>query len=108
MNHLLILYQISRYLSLVIDINFHISSFVLERHNDIAPAHFRYFFRPISSIHSYNTRGATRGDFFLSEKHTTRRNMFHLLIIITVLGYRIISLMESEIQYLLKASEKKN
>ena len=43
----------------------YISSFVFECHNDIAPAHFRNFFRPISSIHSYNTRGATRGDFFL-------------------------------------------
>ena len=48
----------------------YISSFVFECHNDIAPAHFRDFFRPISSIHSYNTRGASRGDFFLVRKNT--------------------------------------
>ena len=39
------------------------SSFAFECDNDIAPVHFRDFFRPISSIHSYNTRGATCGDF---------------------------------------------
>ena len=30
---------------------------------------YRDLFRPISSIHSCNTRGATCGDFSLSEKH---------------------------------------
>ena len=42
---------------------FHISSFVFECYNDIATTHFRDFFTPISSIHSYNTTGATCGDF---------------------------------------------
>ena len=48
----------------------HISSFAFECLHDIAPAQFKDFFRPISSIHSYNTRGATRGDFFLVRKNT--------------------------------------
>ena len=60
----------------------YISSFVFECHNDIAPAHFRDFFRPISSIHSYNTRGATRGDVSLSEK--THYNMEYVPSAITV------------------------
>ena len=60
----------------------HISSFVFECHNDIAPAHFRDFFRPISSIHSYNTRGASRGDFFLLEK--THYNMEYVPFAIMV------------------------
>ena len=51
----------------------YISSIVFGCHKDIAPAHFRDFFIPISSIHSYNTRGATL------EKHTTMWNTFHLL-----------------------------
>ena len=37
---------------------------------DIAPAHFRDFFRPISSIHCHNTRGATRGDSFLVRENS--------------------------------------
>ena len=43
----------------------YISSFVFECYNDIAPAHFRDFLDlfPVSSIHFYNTPGATRGDF---------------------------------------------
>ena len=48
----------------------HISSFAFECLHDIAPAQFKDFFRSISSIHSYNTRGATRGDFFLVRKNT--------------------------------------
>ena len=48
----------------------HISSFAFECLHDIAPAQFKDFFRPIPSIHSYNTRGATRGDFFLVRKNT--------------------------------------
>ena len=43
----------------------YISSFVSE-----CPAHFRDFFRPISSIYSYNTRGATHDGFFLVRKNT--------------------------------------
>ena len=59
-----------------------ISSFVFECYNDIAPAHFRFFFRPISSIHSYNTRGAARGDFSLLDK--THYNMEYVPFAIMV------------------------
>ena len=60
----------------------YISSFAFECHNDIAPAHFRDFFEPISSIHSYNIQGATRGDFSLLEK--THCNMEYVLFAIMV------------------------
>ena len=52
----------------------YISSFVFECHNDILLLVIsKTFFRPIFSIHSYNTQGATRGDFSLLEK--THYNM---------------------------------
>ena len=48
----------------------HISSFVYECHNKLAPIHFRDYFTQMSESHSYNTRGAARGDFFLVRKNT--------------------------------------
>ena len=63
----------------------YISSFVFECHNDIAPSNFRDFFRPISSIHSHNTRGATHGGFFLVKKNT----LLYLIRSICCNGVRI-------------------
>ena len=48
----------------------HISSFVYECHNKLAPIHFRDYFTQMSESRSYNTRGAARGDFFLVRKNT--------------------------------------
>ena len=57
----------------------YISSYVFECHNDmIAPAHFRDFFGPISSIHSYNTQGTTRSDFFLVRKNTLQYGIYSI------------------------------
>ena len=48
----------------------YISSFVYECHNKLAPIHFRDYFTQMSEFHSYNTRGAARGDIFLVRKNT--------------------------------------
>ena len=48
----------------------YISSFVYECHNKLAPIHFRDYFTQMSELHSYNTRGAARGDLFLVRKNT--------------------------------------
>ena len=45
-----------------------ISSFVYECHNNLAPTHFTDYFTQISAIHSYNTRGASCGDYFIVRK----------------------------------------
>ena len=82
----------------------YISSFAFECLHDIAPAHFKDFFRPISSIHSYNTRAATRGDFSLLEKNTLQYGIRS----ISYNGVRIWNNipLKLETQHLLQISEK--
>ena len=45
-----------------------ISVFVYECQNNIAPFYFVNFFAKTANVHSYNTRSATRGDFFILQK----------------------------------------
>ena len=47
-----------------------ISSFVYECHNNLAPTHFTDYFTQISAMHSYDTRGAAPGDYFIVRKNT--------------------------------------
>ena len=47
-----------------------ISPFVYECHNKLALIHFWDYSPQMSEFHSYNTRGAARGDFFLVRKNT--------------------------------------
>ena len=46
-----------------------ISSFAYECHSNLAPTHFIDYFTQISAIHSYNTRGAAHGDYFIVRKN---------------------------------------
>ena len=56
-----------------------ISSFVYECHNNLAPTHFTDYFTQISAVHSYNTKGAAHGNYFIVRKtYTSVWNMFNL------------------------------
>ena len=48
----------------------HVSSFVYECHNNLAPNHFSDYFTQVSDIHHHNTRSASHGAFFLKRKNT--------------------------------------
>ena len=45
-----------------------ISVFAYECQNNIAPFYFVSFFTQTTDVHSYNTRSAARGDFFILQK----------------------------------------
>ena len=45
-----------------------ISVFAYECQNNIAPLYFVNFFTQTTDVHSYNTRSAARGDFFILQK----------------------------------------
>ena len=47
-----------------------ISVFAYECQNNIAPLYFVNYFTQTTNIHSYNTRSAARGDFFILQKKT--------------------------------------
>ena len=47
-----------------------ISVFAYECQNNIAPLYFINFFTQTTDVHSYNTRSAARGDFFILQKNT--------------------------------------
>ena len=48
-----------------------ISVFAYECQNNIAPLYFINFFIQTTDVHSYNTRSAARGDFFILQKKNT-------------------------------------
>ena len=57
----------------------YISSFVYECHNKLVPIHFWDYFTQMSEFHSYNTRGAARGDFSRQKKYSSIWSMLHML-----------------------------
>ena len=48
----------------------HVSSFVYECYNNLAPNHFSDYFTQVSDIHHHNISGASHGDFLLKRKNT--------------------------------------
>ena len=47
-----------------------ISVFAYECQNNITPLYFVNFFTQTTDVHSYNTRSAARGDFFILQRNT--------------------------------------
>ena len=51
--------------------NLNVLTFVYKAMNKISSVYFHNYFTPDSSVHSFGTRQATRGDLFISFKRTT-------------------------------------
>ena len=83
-----------------------ISSFVYECHNNLAPTHFTDYFTQISAIHSYNTRGASHGDYIIVRKNTPVYGIRSICFKLMVQRSGITSLLTLEIHHLFGTSIK--